>query len=164
MGALNKIQMKMLIEDGFLPSEIMQLNRATAGNTGAGTSQRHIVKQSLAFNSKPFLAMRRSRRRWVHDLQKLGWADYDIKLKIREFYNKGSSRDIYSFLKIEYHPPHKLSDYSRAITVKNRSQISRTLGKLYGRNLRTATKVRTQPKRPIVPFKPRRIIRVKRRR
>ncbi len=147
---LNRAQMKLLLEDGFLPSEVMQLSRATAGNVGVDGSQRHVVKQNLAFNSKPFLAMRRSRRRWVNDLHKLGWDDYDIKLKIMEYYAKGKGRSIYDFLKIEYSPPHRLTDYQQAITLKNRRSVSRTMGRLYGRNFRTATKVRTQPKRPVV--------------
>jgi hypothetical protein len=161
---MNRVQKKMLLEEGWIPSEIIEFSRATAGNVGSGTSQRHVVKQNIAFNSKPFLAMRRSRRRWVNDLQKLGWSDYDIKLKIKEYYSKGAGRSVYDWLKISYAPPHKLSDYQRAISLKIRSRVSRTMGRLYGRNMRTATKVRTQPKRPVVPTKPRRIIRVRRRR
>lgn len=161
---MNRVQKKMMLEEGWLPSEVAQFSRATGGNVGSGTSQRHVVPQALPFNSKPFLAMRRSRRRWVSDLHKLGWTDFEIKLKIREYYNRGSDRSPFDFLKEEYENPKKITDYQKSVKIKIRSRISRTFGKLYGRNLRTATKVRTQPKRPVVPFKPkiRRVIRRRR--
>lgn len=162
--ALNRLQKQTLLSEGWLPSEINALQKASGGNIGAGTSKRHVVKQDFNYSSKTFSSARRSRRRWVRDLKSLGWNDMDIKLKLIEYYSRGSGRNVYQWLKLAYAPPHRLTDYQVAIVKKIRAQASRTLGKLYGRNLRTATKVRTQPKRPVVPFKPRRIIRVRRRR
>jgi hypothetical protein len=160
---LNKQQKLLLLSEGWLPSEINALQKASSGNIGAGTSKRHVVKQDFNYSSKTFSSARRDRRRWVRDLKSLGWNDMDIKLKLIEYYSHGSGRSVYDWLKLAYAPPHKLTDYQSAIVKKIRARASRTLGKLYGRNLRTATKVRTQPKRPVVPFKPRRIIRVRRR-
>jgi hypothetical protein len=153
MGALNKIQKQMLRDDGFLYSEIKALDKAKGGSTGGGAVKKNVVPQHLDFNSKPFLAMRRSRRRYIKDLMKLGWSQQEVSLKIKEYYRLGK-RDIFSFLKIEYSPPHRLSDYQDAVKRKNRSRISRTFGRLYGRNMRTATKIRTAPRRPVVPNKP----------
>jgi len=151
---LNRNQKKLLMEDGFLPSEIRAFSQATGGNVGAGDSERHVVKQAVAFNSKPFLAMRRSRRRYIKDLKQLGWNDMEIRAKQVEYYRKGSGRTPFDFLKLEYEPVHKITDFQDSVRRKIRSRISRTFGKLYGRTLRTATKVRTAPKRPVVPKRP----------
>ncbi|MFA5048937.1 MAG: hypothetical protein WC516_07990 [Patescibacteria group bacterium] len=160
--ALNRIQKKMLREDGFLISEIRAFSGATGGNIGAGDSERHIVKQDVTFNSKPFLAMRKSRRRYIKDLKQLGWTDMEIKTKLVEYYRKGSGRSPFDWLKLEYQPARKLTDFQDSIRRKIRSRVSRTLGKLYGRNLKTATKVRTAPRRPVVPNKPKLIRRIRR--
>jgi hypothetical protein len=152
--ALNRNQKKLLLEDGFLMSEIRAFSQATGGNVGAGVSERNVVKQNVAFNSKPFLAMRRSRRRYIKDLKNLGWTELEIKAKLLEYYRKGSDRNPFDWLKLEYHPARTITDFQDAVRRRIRSRVSRTLGKLYGRHLRTATKVRTAPKRPVVPKRP----------
>jgi len=161
---LSKREKQMLLSEGFLPSEIYAYSHATAGSIGNTKAKRHIVTQNFDFNSRTFRAARRSRMRWVRDLKSLGWTDGEIKSKIREYYDLGSKRSPFDWLKLAYAPPHRISDLQSALVKKIRARASRTYGKLYGRNLRTATKVRTQPKRPVVPTKPRRIIRVRKRR
>jgi hypothetical protein len=160
--ALNKNQKRLLLEDGFTISEVLAFSRATGGNVGSPASPRNIVKQDVNFNSKPFLAMRRSRRRYCADLRKAGWTNMEIKGKISEYYRLGAKRNPWDFLKAEYRRKEPLTDFMAAIKKRNRSRLTRTFGKLYARHLHEATKVRTIPKRPLYPSRPKLIRRVRR--
>jgi hypothetical protein len=147
---MNKAQKKMLYSEGFLPREIIEFERAIGGDVRSG----HRVKQEIAFNSKPFLAMRRSRRKYIANLRQVGWNDYEIRQKLNDYYRLGMGRSPFDYLKAEYRPARKLTDFEDATKRRIRSRLTRTLGKIYGRNPQKATVIRTVPKRPVFPNKP----------
>jgi hypothetical protein len=148
-----------LLKDGFLPSEIYKLAYAKGGDSKSGK----VVHQDFNFSSRPFQAMRRSRRRMVNTLRAEKWDELEIKTLISNWYRL-RKHDIFSFLKLEYSPPKLLTDYQDAIRRKSRAQISRHFGRSYGRQLRKEIRPKHLPKRPLLPTKPRRVIRVRRRR
>lgn len=153
--SLSKRQKKALLSDGFLPREVFQLSTARDGDKTTGST----VPMKVAFSSKPFKAMRKSRRKYIADLKKVGWNSQEIKAKINSFY--AGSANIWSFLKLEYKNARKLTDFQTAIKLRARSRISRVLGRSYGRQMKPKALPRNLPKRPMYPAKPKLIRRVK---
>jgi hypothetical protein len=145
--ALTRKQKIGLLKDGFLPKEIFQLTHATGGD------KTNTVKQSFNFSSRPFQAMRKSRKNYIRNLKENGWNESEIKAKINAFYIGG--KNIYSFLKLEYAPPKKITDFQSAIKLRERSRISRVFGRAYGRRMKRTMLPKYLPKRPMLPNKPR---------
>ena len=138
MPTLNRLDKQELLKDGWLPSEIMQLNRA---KTPTGKVQRHID-----IHSRLWMAVRRSRIRFIADMKRLGWNDLEIKQKIIEYYKKGKNNTVYGFLKSEYKPPKMIQDYDEAVKKKldykkrnsykqARAAITNSLGGFYGQRI-----------------------------
>ena len=153
---LSRQQKKSLLSDGFLPKEIYQLSNATGGDR----KTMHLVRQQVAFSSKPFRAMRNSRKKYIRNLKKIGWNDQEIKAKISAYYVAG--KNIFSFLKLEYTPTKRLTDFQSAIKLRERSKISRVFGRAYGRSLHAESLPRNLPQRPLYPKRPKLIRRVRR--
>lgn len=153
---LSRQQKKSLLSDGFLPKEIYQLSNATGGDR----KTMHLVRQQIAFSSKPFKAMRSSRRNYIRNLKKIGWNEQEIKSKISSYYVAG--KNIFSFIKLEYVPPKRLTDFQAATKLRERSKISRIFGRAYGRSLHAENLPRNLPKRPLYPKRPKLIRRVRR--
>jgi hypothetical protein len=167
MSTLTKEDKRTLRSEGWLFSEIRQLNSAT---TPSGKEQPRID-----INSKVWLAIRRSRVRYVADLKRNGWTNDEIIMKISNYYKSGKT-DAFSWLKAEYHPARKIQDFQAAIErkiqkrawkrgissvdhqrVTARANITKKMGYIYGRNLKRATVRRRMPVRPVI----RRVIRRK---
>lgn len=146
-GTLTTAQRNMLLKEGFTPWEVRQYNLA---RTPDGSLQ------DFAFNSKPFIAARKSRQKWVEDLKKAGWKKVEITQKIMDYYKLKAGRTPYDFLKLSYKPPKVVSDFQDAIKRKIRSRVSRTFGRAYGRRIRPQLRPKFIPKRPRFPTRPRR--------
>ena len=157
--ALRKAQKKMLYQEGWIPSEILSFEGARGGDIPSG----HRVKQSFNFNSKTFRAARASRRRYIKDLKSQGWTDYEIKDKIIKFY-KGKNRDsvLWAFIKLEYQPTKKVTDFVDAVRRRSRASVSKHFGRAYGRQIRKEVRPKYLPKRPMYPAHPKLIRRVRR--
>lgn len=156
MSGLSRQQKAALLKDGFIPKEIYQLAHATGGDTAS----KHIVRQQIAFSSRTFRAMRNSRRNYIRNLKKFGWNDQEIKAKINSYYVAG--KNIFSFLKLEYSPTKRLTDFQSAIKLRERSKISRVFGRAYGRQLHAQNLPRNLPKRPLYPKRPKMVRKVRR--
>jgi len=156
MSSLSRQQKAALLKDGFLPKEIYQLSNATGGDQ----KTMHIVRQQIAFSSKTFRSMRNSRKNYIRNLKKIGWNEQEIKAKISSYYV--AKKNIFSFLKLEYSPTKRLTDYQAAIKLRERSKISRVFGRAYGRSLHAESLPRNLPKRPLYPKRPKLIRRVRR--
>lgn len=156
MSGLSRQQKSALLKDGFLPKEIYQLSNATGGDR----KTMHLVRQQVAFSSKPFRAMRSSRRNYIRNLKKIGWSEQEIKAKISSYYVAG--KNIFSFIKLEYISAKKLTDFQSAIKLRERSKISRVFGRAYGRSLHAESLPRNLPKRPLYPTRPKLVRRVRR--
>jgi len=157
--SLRKAQKKMLYQEGWLPSEINAFESARGGDIPSN----HRVRQNFNFNSKPFRAARASRRRYIKDLKSQGWTDYEIKDKLVKFY-KGKNRDsvLWGFIKIEYLPAKKVTDFVDALRRRSRASISKHFGRAYGRQIRREVRPKYLPKRPMYPSRPKLIRRVRR--
>jgi hypothetical protein len=141
MGTLSKKTKSDMIAEGWLPSEIRAFDTA---KTPDG-SQQHFKA-----DSKAFLAMRRSRVRYVSDLRRAGWEQYEIKEKIAKF-TKKRDYDPFSFLKLSYVPARKLVDFQDAMLrrkSKIRGAVTKGLGYNYGRSARSTVVRRRVPPRP----------------
>ncbi len=146
MGILTAKQKKILLDTGFLPDEIKQFDAAKTPDD---------KQQDLDFDSAPFQAMIESRRKWILNLKKRGWNNAQIIIQLKRYYALKSGRSPFDFLKLEYRPPKKLTDFVEATKVHIRSRVSRSLGRSYGRQMtpkllpRFLPKFRTLPLRPV---------------
>ena len=142
MGTLSKKIKADMIAEGWLPSEIRAFDTA---KTPSGAQQHFNI------DSKAFLAMRRSRVRYVADLRRAGWEAYEIKEKLAKFANKNKEGP-FGFLKQEYQPAKKVVDFQDALLrrkSKIRSAITKGLGYNYGRSSRNKVVRRRVPPRPV---------------
>lgn len=140
MGTLSKKTKSDMIAEGWLPSEIRAFDTA---KTPDGSQQHFNV------DSKVFLAMRRSRVRYVADLRRAGWEQYEIKERISKFAKK--TNNPWQYLKLEYQPAKKLVDFQDAMLrrkSKIRSAVTKGLGYNYGRSSRNTVVRRRVPPRP----------------
>jgi len=147
MGALTRKQKVQLRQDFFLPREIKGFDEAIGGDIASG----HRVPQKLKFNSKPFRAMRNSRKQWVRDLKKKGWTTDQVMQQVAAYYSLKAGRNPFDFLKMEYKSLKKLTDFIDAVKRKVRSRVSRTLGRAYGRKMTPQQRPKFLPKRPLYP-------------
>lgn len=72
---------------------------------------RHIFSSEspiAVFNSKPFAAQLRTRRRWYRDMRKDGWTKGQIVTAINQYYSPEKEGSPFDFLKVEYLPPLKI--------------------------------------------------------
>ena len=139
-GTLTTQQMKELFKEGFVGREVKAYNSAP---TGTGEVQ------SFQFNSKTFVAARKSRMAWFDSMRDDGWSEREIRGKINEFYALKATKSPFSFLKLSYKPKAKLPDYMEAHKRKIRARATKILGYSYGRKLR-----KRPYKRPIRPQLP----------
>lgn len=144
-GTLTKIQKLALKRDGFLDSEIKAFDRA---ETPSGNLQ------DFNFSSHAFTATRKSRQKWVKDLSNKGWTKKEITKSIQGYYGLKAGRSPFDFLKLEYSPHTRLSDFKDAVRRQIRARVTRTLGKMYGRQLRPAIRPKFLPKWPWYPKRP----------
>jgi len=145
MGTLNKGQKLTLRRDGFTKAEVKAYDEAKGPD---GTLQ------DFAFGSETFKSVRKSRRNYVADLKERGWIRAEIDGRISSYYGLKAGRSPFDFLKLEYAPSRKLSDFQDATRRVIRSRITRTLGKAYGRRLRPSVRPKYLPERPRYPTPP----------
>ena len=72
---------------------------------------RHIFSTGspiAVFNSKPFAAQLRKRRRWYRDRRKAGWTKAQIVVAIKKFYAPEKGKSPFDFTKDVYLPPLKI--------------------------------------------------------
>ena len=144
--ALTQPQIKIMIQAGFLPTEVQAFNEAKAVD---GTTQ------DINFNAPQFQDMLKSRRRWVDDLISLGWNKKQIIHQIQMYYyNHRSKRSPFDFLQIEASPSAKqsrMSDTEISRKLLKRTRISRGMGRAYGRQFRPTKVPKNIPLPPRFP-------------
>jgi len=95
-----------LSKAGFLPHEIKVFNELVASD---GTPQ------VIDINSQAWQDMIKSRMAWVgHMRHVVGWPDNVIEDKINLWYKLKTGRTPLDFLRAEYKPPKRISDYQKA--------------------------------------------------
>lgn len=125
---LSRGQRDRLLDAGFLPFEVRQIHLAKAPDGSY---------QSIDLTGATWQATIASRRRWVERQLDEGRSKDEIRKVIIRFYRRrGAGRDPFAFLKIEYKPPRRLSDFQFAMKLRARKRISWGFGKEYGRRLR----------------------------
>ena len=148
--AISKKMKQTLLKEGFIFKEIRDLVNAKGGDVPTNSR----VKQQFNWTSRPFQAMRRSRRAFVKRCRDAGWNDLEIRQKVVDWY-KNPSNDIFLFLKLEYRKNSPLTDWEQSIRLRSRAKISRVFGRSYGRKMRPTLLPKYLPKRPMLPNKPR---------
>ena len=118
--ALNAHQKNVMRNAGFLPKEIKEFDYNT----------------SVEFNDEFFQGMIRSRRNWRDTMILGGWTQLEIAKKLASRYRKKKERSPWDFFRLEYatvsNKP-KLTATKFEEFLKVRDDVSRTLGRAYGR-------------------------------
>jgi len=106
-----------LSKAGFLPHEIKVFNELVASD---GTPQ------VIDINSQAWQDMIKSRMAWVgHMRHVVGWPDNVIEDKINLWYKLKTGRTPLDFLRAEYKPPKRISDYQEARQARAEKQVER---------------------------------------
>ena len=105
---------RILRRSGFLPWEIRKYNEAVAPD---GTPQ------VINIHSKTWEAAITSRRAWVSDKIRRGWPRAQIAGAIMGYYVMKRERNPFDFIKIEYRPPKRLTDYQETVKKRVGKQI-----------------------------------------
>lgn len=121
---LRRGQAQRLREAGFLESEIRKISRARAPD---GSLQQTDI-DGIAWQKTL-----ESRKRWVGQRLDEGWSKEEIRRRILRYYKRKAGRSPFDFLKLEYKPPQKLTDFQYALKLRARARVSRTFGRKYGR-------------------------------
>lgn len=109
-----------IIKHGFLPFEAQEFLTAKGGYFNDTPSDiRKIIE------SEPFKFMLKARLDWIHDCRSIGWSGQKIGQALKDYYKLKAGRSPFDFLKVEYKPPQKLSDYAFAVQLRARTQIKR---------------------------------------
>lgn len=124
---LTKTQREKLRDAGFMPFEIRRISNA---RTPDGSFQ------EIDISGPAWQSTIESRRTWVASLIRAGWSKDDIRASLRRYYRRRRGRSPFDFLKIEYRPPKRLTDFQYALKLRSRSRITRDLGRGYGRAMR----------------------------
>lgn len=120
---------------GFLKSEIRAFNNARAPD---GSYQ----DTKAIFKSKPFQVMLKDRAAWWRraltpvDKGGYGYTRTQATYEILGYYRRRGQRSPFDFLKAEYKPPKKLTDFQYATRLRVRARITKSLGKGYTRPLK----------------------------
>ena len=88
------------------------------------------------------------RAKWVSSLREQGWTPQQIKGVIQRYYNLKHGRSPWDFLKLEYVPVRKLTDFQFAMKLRSKARISRTLGTRYSPRIKPEWR---EPKKPEIP-------------
>lgn len=108
---------------GFLEEEIRAFDEAV---DPAGKPQK------INLDTGTWRDAMRSRLAWLRNMKRVGIPDDRIAAGIRRYYRMGSGRSPWDFLKIEYRPPRRLTDYQIALKSRQKAQVSRAFP-FYGR-------------------------------
>lgn len=149
--SLNQTQKKYMYKHGFLLSEIDAFAHAV---TPDGKRM-----QNLNFMADSFQQMIRIRQEYFDKLHKQGWSDMQIRQRINMMYTrKRGKASPWDFLKIEYQPMKKMTDFAWSTKLRAKSRIARTLGAGYSKPMhkearpnRFAPVVRELPRLPEKP-------------
>ena len=144
--ALNRTQKLYMHQHYWLPYEI-------AAFANARTPDGKL--QKLDFTSEPFQAMIASRNKYARKLRQNGWSDTAIRERILKLYStKRGKASPWDFLKIEYQPVKKQTDFLWSTKLKAKSRIARTLGAGYSKPMHKETRPRFAPIVRQLPSKP----------
>ena len=114
--ALNIIDITRLRRVGFIEDEIDYFDRAVdpAGNP-----------QHLDLDSKVWRNAMRSRSAWRREQRRRGVSDDRIVRAIRNYYAMGKGRSPFDFIRQEYRPPRKLTDYEKARKARAKAGVKK---------------------------------------
>lgn len=113
---INRRDIQILRQHGFINYEIRQFMEA---ETPDGETQ------YVNIDTKPWQAALRSRRTWVLQMRKRSWANERIVRCILDYYVRGTRRSPWDFIKIEYRPPRKLTDYEAKVKSRIQQRIQK---------------------------------------
>lgn len=111
---LSSSQVGRLRRAGFIDYEIAQYNWAVAADGSP---------QIIDLDTATWQATLSSRRKWVERCRALGWADFQIRDAIMNFY-KSKAHSPWDFLKAEYIPPKK-TDFRVGVKRRSRSRTKK---------------------------------------
>ena len=100
----NKRNAQMLRKAGFLPEEIDRFN-SMVDPAGRPQDVNSLIKTG------PWQAMIAARRNYWQQERKRKISDAAIAAKIRAYYRAFTKRKPWDFLKREYHPPRRITDF-----------------------------------------------------
>lgn len=147
---LNRTQKQYMYKHGFLLNEI---NAFAHAMTPDGKKM-----QDFNFMADSFQQMIRTRDEYFIKLRAQGWSDIQIRQRINMLYTrKRGKASPWDFLKIEYQPAKKVTDFVWSTKLKAKSRIVRTLGAGYSKPMHKETRPRFAPTvraLPKVPEKP----------
>ena len=142
-GILTTEQMKQLFKEGFVGREVRAYNLS---KTPSGEPQR------FDFNSKTFVAARRSRMAWFDGLRKAGWSEAEVRGRVNAYYTRRKATP-FDWLKLAYQKALEPPQARMAAGMekrKIRARATKILGYGYGRKLRKRPyKRQIRPQLPI---------------
>jgi len=107
----------ILSKAGFLPHEIETFSNLVASD---GTPQ------VIDIRSQAWQDMIKSRRAWIRYMRRVqGWSPRVIESKINLWYRLRKDRTPLDFLRAEYKPPKRISDYQEARQARAEEQVER---------------------------------------
>lgn len=110
---------------GFTPYEIRRIDEA---KTPDGKPQKAVLSDG------PWQDAMANRFAYVRRLRQKGWKPVEIARAINSYYRKYKKASPFDFLKLEYKPPKKLTDYRSSLTFrKSRARVTRKFGYGYAR-------------------------------
>ena len=144
---LNQTQKKYMYKRGFLLNEINAFAHALTPDG------KHM--QNFNFMADSFQQMIKTREEYFSKLRAQGWSDMQIRQRINMLYTrKRGKASPWDFLKIEYQPVKKQTDFLWSTKLRAKSRIARTLGAGYSKPMHKETRPRFAPIVRQLPSKP----------
>lgn len=108
----------LLRRAGFIPWEIRKLNEAVYPDGRP---------QVINLETEAWKAVIHSRYAWITDKLENGWSSKRISGAVMGYYIGKRERTPFDFLKVEYKPPRKLTDYQEAMQTRINKNIDQKL-------------------------------------
>lgn len=102
---LSRADQERLSRAGFLDFEIEHFNWAQAPD---------MSYIEIDLSSATWQAVMRRRRAWIDAMLRQKWSNAQIERAIRKWYEAKRSRNPFDWVKAEYRPPRRISDYQEA--------------------------------------------------
>jgi hypothetical protein len=129
-------QVMILRQAGFIPYEIAKYSAAVDRKGNA---------QNIDLTTGTWQGVISKRRSYVTAMIKKGWSRQKITDAFMRFYSQKKGSQPFDWLKVEYKPPRKLTDFAFAVKMRANAQIRRSFGSGYG------SKFTPVQRRPLIP-------------
>lgn len=109
---------QILDKSGFIEEEIDAFGDARAPDD---------TPQVINIQSGTWQDAIRSRLAWWNDKRNMGWPEVKIREALRRYYRQDEERSPWDFIKVEYRPPKRLTDYQDARQKRAKDTIEKGL-------------------------------------